>query len=115
MNAALPFAVLVTLAACSSAGAPTEPSSRGPATSFRPAIGKLQLRDRTVTMFAAKEGMRVTLEDTAGHLLAEDISLDDLHDRDPFAYEACHSALGRTEGSVDATLHMPSGEAAGER
>jgi hypothetical protein len=59
-------------------------------------------------MFAAPDGLRVTLQDSTGRILAEDVSVDELRDRDPFAYEACHSALGRSGGDVDATLRLPS-------
>jgi hypothetical protein len=115
MNSILPLAALLTLAACSSAGAPDAASMGRLSTSRHVGLGTLQLRDRMVTMFATPDGLRVTLEDSAGKVLAEDISIDELRDRDLFAYQACRSGIAHGESYLDAALHLSSSAAAGER
>jgi hypothetical protein len=105
-------AILLTLLAastgCSTGAAPVGPPAGPPVSSVHPAFGKLRLRDRTITLRTSGGALLVTLQDSAGKVLAEDLSMEQLRDRDPFAFEACESSLARGLADIDAELHKPS-------
>jgi hypothetical protein len=71
----------------------------------RPVIGKLQTRDRAVTLLAARDGLHVTVEDFSGKVLARDVSVDDLRLLDGVTYELFRSSVAsRSESGLDARL-----------
>jgi hypothetical protein len=73
----------------------------------RTVIGKLQARDRAITLLAAREGLRVTVEDPSGHVLAQDVSVDDLRFLDGVTYELFRSSVASsTESGLDARLEV---------
>jgi hypothetical protein len=96
------------LFACSSSGLP-ERSGAAPAAvpAPRATIGKLQMRDRSILLLASGAGLRVTVEDMAGTVLAEDVALDDLRTIDPVAYDVCRSSTASHQEQFDARLQLP--------
>jgi hypothetical protein len=110
MNSVLPLTLLLVVA-CSSAETPIEASMGRTSPSLHPVFGKLEFRDRTVSFLATRDGLRVTLQEASGKVLAENVSIDELRNRDPFAYEACRSAVVQN-GYLDAALDLPFGAAA---
>jgi hypothetical protein len=81
----------------------------------RPVIGKLQTRDRAVTLLAARDGLHVTVEDASGNVLAQDVSVDDLRLLDGVTYELFRSSVAsRSESGLDARLDVAA-PAAGSR
>jgi hypothetical protein len=73
----------------------------------RPVIGKLQTRDRAVTLLAARDGLRVTVEDPSGNVLAKDVSVDELRLLDGITYELFRSSVAsRSESGLDARLEV---------
>jgi hypothetical protein len=68
------------------------------------------MRDRTVTLLGAKDGLRVTIQDEAGRVLAEDVALDEVRGTDPLVYEVCRTAFADNRGYVDARLDLGVGE-----
>jgi hypothetical protein len=90
---------------CSSApGAPSTGGTTATALSARPAIGALETRDRKLLLFAAPDGLKVTLEDDSGAILAKEISLEELRDRDALLYELCRSAVAQNGAYLDARV-----------
>jgi hypothetical protein len=80
---------------------------RTAAATDRPVIGKLQTRDRAVTLLAARDGLRVTVEDPSGNVLAQDVSVDDLRFLDGVTYELFRSSVAsRSESGLDARLEL---------
>jgi hypothetical protein len=76
-----------------------------PAGADRPVIGKLQTRDRAVTLLAARDGLRVTVEDSSGSVLARDVPVDDLRFLDGVTYELFRSSVAaRSVSGLDARL-----------
>jgi hypothetical protein len=72
-----------------------------------PVIGKLQTRDRAVTLLAARDGLRVTVEDPSGNVLAQDVSVDELRFLDGVTYELFRSSVAsRSESGLDARLEV---------
>ncbi len=69
-------------------------------------IGVLQLRDERATLFAASDGLHVTVRDASGALLAQDVRVEDLRERDPFLYEVCRSSVAMNH-SLDARVDPP--------
>jgi hypothetical protein len=117
--------LMVSLGACSSGagssagGAPTanlpgDPSSgaslgasaSGPA-AVRPVIGQLRTRDRRVTLLAAHDGLRVSIEDESGAPLLTDVPVDALREQDPVIYELCRSSVASNHYYLDARLDLP--------
>jgi hypothetical protein len=73
----------------------------------RPVIGKLQTRDRAVTLLAARDGLHVTVEDSSGNVLAQDVSVEDLRFLDGVTYELFRSSVAsRSETGLDARLEV---------
>jgi hypothetical protein len=71
----------------------------------RPVIGKLQTRDRAVTLLAAGEGLHVTVQDASGNVLARDVPVDELRLLDGVTYELFRSSVAsRSESGLDARL-----------
>jgi hypothetical protein len=71
----------------------------------RPVIGKLQTRDRAVTLLATGEGLHVTVQDASGNVLARDVSVGDLRLLDGVTYELFRSSVAsRSESGLDARL-----------
>jgi hypothetical protein len=83
----------------------TLPSST--ATDRLPVLGRLQMRDRKVTLLGSRDGLRVTIEDEAGRVIARGASLDDVRQIDPSVYEICRTAVADNRGYLDARLDMP--------
>jgi hypothetical protein len=98
--------VALTLAAvgCSSSVG-TNPLEGAVAAPSRPVIGKLQSHDRSVTLLASHDGLRVTVEDATGKVLAHDVDVEAVRGIDPVVYEMCRSSLA-SNAPVDASLHL---------
>jgi hypothetical protein len=109
------IAVLYVLIACSggcssAAGSgSTSGGSATAATSARPVIGALATRDRKVVLLSAPEGLRVTVEDASGAVIAKEIPIEDLRDQDALLYELCRSAVAANGAFVDARIDPLSG------
>jgi len=64
----------------------------------------LQTRDRRVELHS---GTRITVRNNEGDLVAEDLSLDELQQRDPFLYEVCRTSFAGNDGTfLDARLDV---------
>jgi len=86
--ALLPAALGVALAACSSAGTIDQaPPAAAPGA---PAIAKIVMRDRTITLLSGHGTVRATVLDGAGRLVAKEVPVDDLQRIDATSYEATH-------------------------
>jgi hypothetical protein len=73
----------------------------------RSVIGKLQTRDRAVTLLVARDGLHVTVEDPSGNVLARDVSVDDLRFLDGESYELFRSSVAsRSAPGLDARLEV---------
>ena len=93
----------VVLAGCSSGASGGGRMSA--AAAEHPVIGKLQTRDRAVSLLAARDGLHVTVEDAAGNVLARDVSVDQLRFLDGVTYELFRSSVAsRSESGLDARL-----------
>lgn len=67
-----------------------------------PTIAVLQTRDRRVELHS---GTRVTVRNNEGDLVADDVTLDELAERDPFLYEVCRASFAQNGTEyVDARL-----------
>jgi hypothetical protein len=90
------------LAACSSGAGSGEVSGVGVATSppaaAHPVIGKLKTHDRSIVLMSSHDGLRVTVEDASGAVIARDVEVERLRGVDPVAYELCRSSLAMSEG-----------------
>jgi hypothetical protein len=80
------------LGGCST-GAEGQLLSPAAASPAHPVIGKLQARDRSVTLMSSPGGLRVTVEDAAGTVLARDVDVEALRGLDPTSYDMCRSAV----------------------
>jgi hypothetical protein len=127
MNHAISLAAMVCLAGCSAgAGTSTSASSGGAsnapsdpriaeesngaaseAGNLHPVIGQLRTRDRRVTLFAAHDGLRVSIDDESGTSLIQDVPIDALRDKDPALYELCRSSVASNRYYLDARLDLP--------
>jgi hypothetical protein len=96
--------VLLVCLGCGSGALPTEAA---PPTREHPVIGQLRTRDRKITLLAAREGLRVTVEDATGAPLATDIAVEELRTRDPAAYELFHTSVASRREALDARLDLP--------
>jgi hypothetical protein len=74
--------------------------------SSAPVLGVLQTRDQRVTLMAAPDGLRVTVRDATGAIVAQDVSVDALRETDPFLYEVCRSSTASNH-YLDARLDQP--------
>jgi hypothetical protein len=91
----------LALAGCSSG----VPGGAHTSAADRPVVGKLQTRDRSVTLLAARDGLHVTVEDASGNVLARDVSVDELRFVDGVTYELFRSSVAsRSESGLDARL-----------
>jgi hypothetical protein len=70
-------------------------------------LGRLQMKDRSVTLLASRDGVRFTVEDGAGVVLAREVSIDDLRRMEPLLYEVCQSAVVHNHAFLDARLDLP--------
>jgi hypothetical protein len=90
--------------------APTEtetaPLPAAPMSAGRPVLGKLQMHGRNVTLLGSRDGLRVTIEDDTGRILAHDASIDEVRLLDPLVYEACRSAVADNRGYLDARVYV---------
>jgi hypothetical protein len=107
-TARLPFPALLSLlalAACSSGAGGNDLSagSRVASAPSRPVIGKLMTHDRSITLMASHDGLRVTVEDASGAAVARDVDVEGLRAVDPLAYELCRSSLASNGSYVDAS------------
>ncbi len=75
----------------------------------RSAIGAIETRDRKVLLFAASDGLRVTVEDESGAILAKEISVEELRDQDALLYELCRSAVAQNGAYLDARVDLATG------
>jgi hypothetical protein len=107
------FAVAVALAGCSSSAGSSDAWRGAPAAPGRPVIGKLQTRDRSITLMSSHDGLRVTVEDRDGATLARDVDVEGLRAVDPLAYEMCRSSLASRGTYLDAR-HAPAPPSARE-
>jgi hypothetical protein len=101
---AVPFLALLLCAGCGSGALSTEAV---PPSHEHPVIGKLQMRNRRITLLAAREGLRVTLEDASGAPAGrgmQDVPLEELRGIDPDAYELLRSSVASGEQFLDARL-----------
>jgi hypothetical protein len=106
--------VLVACIGCGSSAAPTGVSAAVPSQGY-PVIGRLRTRDRMVLLLASGNGLRVTIEDLSGAVLAEEVPLEAVRDRDPVTYVLCTSALASRAPTADARLDLPPQSAEWER
>jgi hypothetical protein len=83
------------------AATPAAPMSAG-----RPVLGKLQMQGRMVTLLGSRDGLRVTVEDETGRIVAHDASIEEVRLVDPLVYEACRSAVADNRGYLDARLYL---------
>jgi hypothetical protein len=77
-------------------------------------LGQLETRDEKATLLMSADGLRVTVHDGRGTLIAEDVKLDELRQKDPFLYEVCRSSVASNH-YLDARLDVPSGRRSDER
>jgi hypothetical protein len=85
---ALPSAFAIVLTACASAGTVDEaPPAAAPAA---PAIAKIVMRDRSITLLAGRGTVRATVLDGDGRTLAKEVPVDDLQRIDATSFEATH-------------------------
>jgi hypothetical protein len=115
---------LLALVACSSSVGPSETAAGGttaaapreeqvlsaPAASQTSdgsrVFGQLRTRDQRVTLLTGPGGLHVTVQNESGVVVAEDISMDDLRQRDPSLYELCRSSVASNH-YLDARLDIP--------
>jgi hypothetical protein len=108
----VPYGLLAgVLFACSSGGGLAERSGGAGAPAAdahaHATIGKLQMRDRTITLRASSAGLRVTVHDAAGAVLAQDVAVDELRAIDPVSYEICRSSTAIRGEYLDALRYAP--------
>ncbi len=110
MKPLLTFTMLCSLLALPVVGCSSGVSGGGPlsgAASERPVIGKLQTRDRAVTLLVSRDGLHVTVEDPSGNVLARDVPVDELRVLDGITYELFRSSVAsRSESGLDARLEV---------
>jgi hypothetical protein len=85
---ALPAALSVVLTACASAG--TVDEAPPAAAQAAPAIAKIVLRDRSITLLSGHGTVRATVLDGDGRTLAKEVPIDDLQRIDATSFEATH-------------------------
>jgi hypothetical protein len=78
----------IALSACSSA-APIEENGGAAVAPGGTAIAKVVTRDRSITLTSG-DGVRATVFDGAGRMIARDIPIDSLQNVDATSYEATH-------------------------
>jgi hypothetical protein len=98
------LSVLLVCLGCGSSALPTEVA---PPTSEHPVIGQLRTRDRRITLLAARDGLRVTVEDSTGAQLARDVAVEELKARDPAAYDLFRTSVASRGEPLDARLDLP--------
>jgi hypothetical protein len=106
----LPFVLLAgALLACSSGSSLAERtgSFAAPAAHAGATIGRIQMRDRTITLHASSAGLRVTVQDEAGAVLAQDVAVDELRTVDPLSYDVCRSSTAHRGEYLDALWYAP--------
>jgi hypothetical protein len=69
-------------------------------------LGVLQVRDQRVTLLASRDGLRVTVRDAVGAVVAENATIEELREKDPFVYEICRSSVASIH-DLDARLDHP--------
>jgi hypothetical protein len=121
MRSALSGLVLV-LVGCTSGVGPSQPSSVGsplPVAQADPptvveaplpgarVFGQLRTRDRRVTLMTSQGGLRLTVQDKAGTVLARDVTVDDLAKSEPILHEVLRSSVATREPYLDARLYVP--------
>ncbi len=79
------------LVACSSGVALDE--TPPPAAPTAPAIAKVVMRDRSITLLAGKGTVMATVLDAEGRLVAKEVPIDELQRVDATAYEVTHSSF----------------------
>jgi hypothetical protein len=110
MRSAAWFLGCLCLVGCSSAaGSPSISGSIASVTSTRPVIGALETRDRMIMLFASPDGLRVTVRDGSGAVLAKEITIEQLRDQDTVLYELCRSAVASNGTYLDARVDLPEG------
>ena len=82
------------LIACSSTV--TLDESPPPAAPTAPAIAKVVTRDRTITLLAGKGTVRATVVDASGHVVADQVPIDELQRIDATAYDVTHTSFAGT-------------------
>jgi hypothetical protein len=97
---------LCALLVCFGCGSSALPTETAPPASEHPVIGQLRTRDRRITLLAARDGLRVTVEDAAGAQLARDVAVDELKTRDPAAYELFRTSVASRGAPLDARLDL---------
>jgi hypothetical protein len=93
---------LSLVAGCASSAGRSDVSAVAP--SDRPVLGKLQMRDRDVTLLASPGGLRVTIEDARGAVLARDVGVAELQSIDPLVYEMFRQSVASNRPYLDARL-----------
>lgn len=86
-----------TLIACSSAVTLDEPPP--PVAPTSSAIAKVVMRDRTITLLSGKGTVRATIVDGSGHLVADQVPIDELQRIDATAYEVTHASFAGAPGT----------------
>jgi hypothetical protein len=94
----------VTVSGAVACGSTAEPAPVSATASARVAIAKLRFRDRSVTLFGSRDGLRARVERDDGTLVAADVAIEDLRRIDPLAYEVCRSAVASNGEYLDARL-----------
>jgi hypothetical protein len=124
MTSARSFILFACLTGCSSGAGPSETSTGG-ATAAAPrdepvasapqasqpgsasrVLGQLRTRDQRVTLLTGSDGLHVTVQNGSGAIVAEDIAIDELRQRDPLLYDLCRSSVASNH-YLDARLDVP--------
>jgi hypothetical protein len=99
-------AILFALSACFGCGSSALPTEVAPPVREHPVIGQLRMRDRSITLLAARDGLHVTVEDAAGAVLVRDVGVEELRARDPVAYELFRTSVASRGEPLDARLDL---------
>ncbi|HEX2568681.1 MAG TPA: hypothetical protein VH877_03910 [Polyangia bacterium] len=97
------FLVALAAVGLSGCGAPLVES--GGETANGAVIGHLQSRNHKLTLHASADGARFTVRANDGHVIASDLSLDELSAQHPELFRLYQDSVARP---VDASLTQPS-------
>jgi hypothetical protein len=70
-------------------------------------LGQLQMRNQQVTLFASRDGLRVTVRDQDGKILADHADAESLRATQPELYSLCRAAVASRSSYLDASLYRP--------
>jgi hypothetical protein len=100
---------ILALSMCVGCGSGALSTEAAPPAQEHPVIGQLRTRNRRITLLAAREGLRVALEDASGgppRRETRDMPLEELRGIDPEAYELLRTSVASVAQPLDARLDL---------